>query len=67
MSEPLRIIIVEESAGFAAACPDDNDFMLFCPTLDGLKASLASALEGYFGQPIAYWIVSEPEPSARLN
>ncbi|MDZ4690281.1 hypothetical protein [Terricaulis sp.] len=60
MSEPFRIIILQEGTGFAAACLEDLDFLLFCPTLEGVKASLASALEGHFGRPVAYWIVSEP-------
>jgi len=67
VSEPLRIIIIPEAAGFAAACLEDIDFMLFCPTVEGVKASLAAALEGHFGEPVAYWIVSEPDESSHRH
>lgn len=67
LSEPLRIIIIREAAGFAATCLEDSDFTLFCPTVEGVKASLAAALEGHFGEPLAYWIVSEPDESAHRH
>ncbi|MDZ4691150.1 hypothetical protein [Terricaulis sp.] len=61
MSEPLRIIIIHEEIGFAAGCLDELDFLLFGPTVEDIKARLGAALEEHFGEPVAYWIVSEPK------
>ncbi len=63
MSEPLRIVIVHEGGGYAATCMEAPDFVLFCPTLPGLKAGLSVALEGHFKKPMPYLIVWEAKPN----
>ncbi len=62
----LRIIIIHEDEGFGCGCLDDLDFLLLGPSVADIKARLPTALADYFGRPVDYTIVVEPE-SDRLH
>ena len=61
MSEPVRLIIIHEEVGYGCGCLEDPEFILLGPTVASIKEWLDAALADHFGEPVAYWIVSEPE------